>query len=71
MRKMKPSKEGMKEFLLINGIKQRWLASQMLVSESMLSLLLDNKRTWHAKYITSMSVVLVIKEKQLLKMINV
>lgn len=70
MRKMKPTQKGIKDFLLINGIKQCWLAEQMLVSESMLSLLLDNKRTWHAKHIIGLSSILDIQEKQLMKMIN-
>jgi len=70
MRKMKFTDRGVKHFLLINGIKQCWLAEQMLVSESMLSLLLDNKRTWHAKHIIGMSSILNIQEKRLMEMIN-
>ena len=70
IRKMRPTEKGIKDFLLINGIKQCWLAEQMLVSESMLSLLLDNKRTWHAKHIIGLSSILDIQEKKLMRMIN-
>ena len=70
MRKIKVSEKGIKDCLAINGIKQVWLAEQMLVSESMLSLLLDNKRTWHIKYILDLSSILGITDRQLMRMIN-
>ena len=55
---MKTTEKSIKDFLLINGIKQCWLAKQMLMSESMLSLLLNNKRAWRAKHIVGLSSIL-------------
>ena len=46
---------GIKEFLSKNGIKQRWLAEQMNISESMLSLILTNKRNWQAGHVGSLA----------------
>ena len=46
---------GIKEFLSKNGIKQRWLAEQMKISESMLSLILTNKRNWQSGHVGSLA----------------
>ena len=46
---------GIKEFLSKNGIKQRWLAEQMNISESMLSLILTNKRNWQSGHVGSLA----------------
>ena len=54
---------GMKEFLDKNGIKQRWLAEQMNISESMLSLILTNKRNWQSGHVGSLATALGMKHE--------
>lgn len=56
---------GIKEFLFKNGIKQRWLANKMSISESMLSLILTNKRNWQAGHVGSLAGALGMKPKDI------
>ena len=59
-----------KKFLYANGIKQRWLANQLKISESMLSLILNNKRSWQTIYIDKLSKVLGLKEKEIRQIVG-
>lgn len=62
--------ETLSEFLDSYGIKQKWLSEKMGVSESLLSLLINNKRTWQFQQIEDCANALGIRRKEVLMMVE-
>tara|TARA_R100000908_G_C3698433_1_gene109896 strand:- start:319 stop:582 length:264 start_codon:yes stop_codon:yes gene_type:complete len=58
------------EFLDSYGIKQKWLSQKMGVSESLLSLLINNKRTWQFNQIEDCANALGVRRKEVLRMVD-
>ena len=59
-----------KEYLWSRGLKYKWLASQIGISESYMSLLISGKRDWNQGIIEKTADVLDIQTDRLLQMIN-
>ena len=51
--RMSGNQQTLNEFLESYGIKQKWLSDRMGVCESMMSLLINNKRNWQNNQIES------------------
>ena len=62
--------ETLSEFLDSYGIKQKWLSQKMGVSESLLSLLINNKRTWQFNQIEDCANALGVRRKEVLRMVD-
>tara|TARA_R110002012_G_scaffold269650_1_gene453784 strand:- start:331 stop:600 length:270 start_codon:yes stop_codon:yes gene_type:complete len=68
--RMSGNQQTLNEFLESYGIKQKWLSDRMGVCESMMSLLINNKRNWQNNQIESCARALGLRKKQLMKMVS-
>lgn len=59
-----------KDYLTSRGLKYKWLANQIGISESYMSLLISGKRNWNQNFIEKTADVLDIQTDRLLQMIN-
>ena len=59
-----------KDYLSSRGLKYKWLAEQVGISESYMSLLISGKRNWNKSFIDRTASALDIKSDRLLQMIN-
>tara|TARA_A100000172_G_scaffold80972_1_gene72162 strand:+ start:5242 stop:5481 length:240 start_codon:yes stop_codon:yes gene_type:complete len=59
-----------KDYLSSRGLKYKWLANRIGVSESYMSLLISGKRNWQEGFINKTADALDIKPDRLLQMIN-
>ena len=59
-----------RDYLTSRGLKYKWLANQIGISESYMSLLISGKRNWNQNFIEKTADVLDIQTDRLLRMIN-
>ena len=59
-----------KDYLSSRGLKYKWLAEQIGISESYMSLLISGKRNWNKSCVDRTASVLDIKSERLLQMLN-
>ena len=59
-----------RDYLPSRGLKYKWLANQIGISESYMSLLISGKRNWNQNFIEKTADVLDIQTDRLLQMIN-
>jgi|TARA_Y100000592_G_scaffold48827_1_gene77343 antitoxin component HigA of HigAB toxin-antitoxin module len=59
-----------RDYLTSRGLKYKWLANQIGISESYMSLLISGKRNWNQNFIEKTADVLDIQTDRLLQMIN-
>ena len=59
-----------RDYLTSRGLKYKWLANQIWISESYMSLLISGKRNWNQNFIEKTADVLDIQTDRLLQMIN-
>ena len=69
-RKTGDSGQTLSQFLDAYGIKQKWLSNRLGISEGMLSLMLNNKRTWQHVHIENCANALGLNTKQVVEMVT-
>jgi len=57
-------------FLSGRGIKHRWVAMELGISESLFCLMLQGKRNWQACHVDRLQECLKLKRKQILGMLK-